>query len=271
MTLTARRLAVGYPGRTVLADIDLEIPSGRITAVVGPNACGKSTLLRALAGIARPAAGEIRLDGIPLADIAPKRLARRIALLPQSPPVPAGISVEALVRRGRHPHQRWLTPWSAGDQEAVDAALCRTGLENLRARPLERLSGGQRQRAWVALALAQRTDHLLLDEPTTFLDLRHQLDLLALVTELNAVDDATVVLVLHDLAQAARYAHHLVVVADGGIAADGPPAEVLTEELVTTVFEVDCRVVPDPVSGSPLVLPLPATPQKIRAREKENR
>lgn len=258
MTLSAHQLTLGYPGRTVLHGIDLEIPAGQITAVVGPNACGKSTLLRALAGITRPSGGQVLLDGAALTDIPPKRLARRIALLPQSPPVPAGISVEALVRRGRHPHQRWLTPWSADDQQAVDAALARTGLEDLRTRPLDRLSGGQRQRAWVALALAQDTEYLLLDEPTTFLDLRHQLDLLTLVAELNALDDRTVVLVLHDLAQAGRYAHHLVVVADGRIAAAGPPAEVLTEDLVETVFDVACRIMPDPTSGSPLVLPLPA-------------
>jgi iron-siderophore transport system ATP-binding protein len=258
VTLSAHRLTVGYPGRTVLDGVDLAIPAGLITAVVGPNACGKSTLLRALSGISRPGGGEVRLDDVRLTDIPPKRLARRIALLPQSPPTPAGISVEALVRRGRHPHQRWLTPWSAGDQEAVDAALARTGLTELRTRPVDRLSGGQRQRAWIALALAQCTEYLLLDEPTTYLDLRHQLDLLNLVVDLNTADGRTCVLVLHDLGQAARYAHHLVVIADGRVAAAGPPAEVLTEDLVEAVFEVPCRVVPDPTCGSPLVLPLPS-------------
>ncbi|RJQ78373.1 ABC transporter ATP-binding protein [Amycolatopsis panacis] len=271
MTLSAHRLTVGYPGRTVLDEVDVAIPPGLITAVVGPNACGKSTLLRALAGISRPGGGEVRLDGTRLTEITPKQLARRIALLPQSPPTPAGISVEALVRRGRHPHQRWLTPWSAGDQEAVDAALTRTGLTELRTRPVDRLSGGQRQRAWIALALAQCTEYLLLDEPTTYLDLRHQLDLLNLVADLNTVDGRTAVLVLHDLGQAARYAHHLVVVADGRIAAAGPPAEVLTENLVEAVFDVPCRVVPDPTCGSPLVLPLPSVAHLPRNPVEEQR
>lgn len=269
MTLSAHRLTLGYPGRTVLDGVDLDIPAGQVTAIVGPNACGKSTLLRALSGINRPSGGEVRLDGTALGRIPPKRLARRIALLPQSPPVPAGISVEALVRRGRHPHQRWLTPWAAGDQEAVDAALVRTGLTDLRTRPLDRLSGGQRQRAWIALALAQCTEYLLLDEPTTYLDLRHQLDLLDLVAELNRVDGRTVVLVLHDLAQAARYAEHLVVVADGRIAAAGPPADVLTEDLVDAVFEVPCRIIPDPTTGSPLVLPLPTADRPPLSTAKE--
>jgi iron complex transport system ATP-binding protein len=257
VTLAAARLTLAYPGRIVLDGIDLTVPDGRITAVVGPNGGGKSTLLRALSGIARPAAGEVTLDGIGLRRIPPKRLARRLAMLPQSPVVPTGVSVEALVRRGRHPHQRFLAPWSAGDQAAVDAALARTDLTELRARPVDQLSGGQRQRAWIALALAQRTEYLLLDEPTTFLDLRYQLDLLDLLAELNEEDGATLVLVLHDLAQAARYAHHLVVVHDGRIAAAGPPPEVLTERLVGEVFGVRCRVVPDPTSGSPLVLPIP--------------
>jgi iron complex transport system ATP-binding protein len=260
VTLSAHELTLSYPGRTVVDGIDLEIPAGRITAVVGPNACGKSTLLRALAGISRPSGGQVRLDGTPLARMPPKRLARRIALLPQSPPVPTGISVEALVRRGRHPHQRWLAPWSRGDQQAVDTALARTGLEELRTRPVDRLSGGQRQRAWIALALAQDTDYLLLDEPTTFLDLRHQLDLLNLVAELNTDSGRTVVLVLHDLVQAARYAHHLIVVHKGHIAAAGQAAEVLTEALVENVFDVPCRILPDPTCGSPLVLPLMPTP-----------
>lgn len=257
MTLAAAGLTLGYPGRTVLDGIDLTVPAGRVTAVVGPNGCGKSTLLRAFAGIRRPAAGEVMLDGIALRAIPPRRLARRLALLPQSPVVPAGVSVEALVRRGRHPHQRFLTPWSEGDQSAVAAALERTDLVSLRARAVDTLSGGQRQRAWVALALAQRTEYLLLDEPTTFLDLRYQLDLLDLLAELNRVDGRTLVLVLHDLAQAARYADHLIVLHDGRVAAAGPPAEVLTERLVCDVFGVRASIIPDPTSGSPLVLPIP--------------
>ncbi len=266
MTLVATGLTLAYPGRIVLDGIDLTIPPGRITAVVGPNGGGKSTLLRALAGIARPAAGEVTLDGTRLRRLPPKQLARRLAMLPQSPVVPTGVSVEALVRRGRHPHQRFLAPWSDGDQQAVDAALDRTDLADLRARPVEQLSGGQRQRAWIALALAQGTEYLLLDEPTTFLDLRYQLDVLDLLAQLNDDDGATLVLVLHDLAQAARYADHLVVVHDGRIAAAGPPAQVLTEELVADAFGVRCRVVPDPTSGTPLVLPIPRERRPAPAR-----
>ncbi|GLZ30078.1 cobalamin/Fe3+-siderophore ABC transporter ATP-binding protein [Lentzea sp. NBRC 105346] len=261
MTLAASRLTLAYQSRTVLDGVDLEVPQGRITAVVGPNGCGKSTLLRALGGILKPTAGEVTLDGTALRRIQPKQLARKLALLPQSPVVPTGVSVEALVRRGRHPYQKFLTPWSAGDQEAVDAALERTSLTELRTRPVDRLSGGQRQRAWIALALAQRTEYLLLDEPTTFLDLRYQLDLLDLVAKLNAADGRTTVLVLHDLAQAARYAHHLVVVHNGRIAAAGPPEDVLTEQLVHDVFGVHCKIITDPTSDTPLVLPIPRSPE----------
>lgn len=259
MTLAVAGLTLAYPGRTVLDGIDLTIPAGRITAVVGPNGGGKSTLLRALAGIIRPVTGTVTLDEVALRDIPAKRLARRLSMLPQSPVVPTGVSVEALVRRGRHPHQRFLAPWSDGDQAAVDSALARTDLTELRSRPVEQLSGGQRQRAWIALALAQCTDHLLLDEPTTFLDLRYQLDVLDLLTDLNTDGGRTLVLVLHDLTQAARYAHHLVVVHGGRVAAEGPPAQVITEDLVAEAFGVRCQVVPDPMSGTPLILPIPRT------------
>ncbi|BAJ27097.1 MULTISPECIES: ABC transporter ATP-binding protein [Kitasatospora] len=254
--LAARDLHLRYGDRTVVRGLDLELPGGAVTAIVGPNACGKSTLLRGLVRLLAPAAGTVTLDGADIHRMPARALARRMGLLPQQPVTPEAVTVEALVRLGRYPHQRMLTPWSAADQAAVEEALRRTGTDALRDRPVDQLSGGQRQRAWIALALAQDTDLLLLDEPTTFLDLRHQLDVLDLVTDLHRDAGRTVVMVLHDLGQAARYADHLVVLRDGELAAAGPPGEVLTAELVERVFEVPCRIVPDPETGTPLVVPL---------------
>ncbi len=253
--LATHGLRLGYGADVVVDGVDLALPGGAVTAVVGPNACGKSTLLRGMARLLAPAAGTVTLDGEDIHRMPARTLARRLGLLPQQATAPEGITVEALVRLGRYPHQRMLTPWSAADQAAVEEALERTGTAALRDRPVDELSGGQRQRAWIALALAQDTPLLLLDEPTTFLDLRHQLDVLDLVEELNAEAGRTVVMVLHDLGQAARYADHLVVMCDGRPAAAGPPADVLTAELVEKVFRVECRVVPDPETGAPLVVP----------------
>ncbi|GLW74792.1 cobalamin/Fe3+-siderophore ABC transporter ATP-binding protein [Kitasatospora phosalacinea] len=254
--LAAHGLHLRYGDRTVVRGLDLELPGGAVTAIVGPNACGKSTLLRGLVRLLAPAAGAVTLDGADIHRMPARALARRMGLLPQQPVTPEAVTVEALVRLGRYPHQRMLTPWSAADQAAVEEALRRTGTDALRDRPVDQLSGGQRQRAWIALALAQDTDLLLLDEPTTFLDLRHQLDVLDLVTDLHRDAGRTVVMVLHDLGQAARYADHLVVLHDGELAAAGPPGEVLTAELVERVFQVPCRIVPDPETGTPLVVPL---------------
>ncbi|NUP54084.1 MAG: ABC transporter ATP-binding protein [Catenulispora sp.] len=254
--LAARGLELRYADRIVVRGLELEIPDDAVTAIVGPNACGKSTLLRGLARLLAPAAGSVTLDGADIHRIPAKTLARSLGLLPQQPVTPEAITVEALVRLGRHPHQRVFSTWSGADQEAVERALARTGVDALRDRPVDQLSGGQRQRAWIALALAQDTDLLLLDEPTTFLDLRHQLDVLDLVADLHAEAGRTVVMVLHDLGQAARYADHLVVLHDGDLAAAGAPGEVLTAELVERVFDVPCRVVPDPETGTPLVVPL---------------
>jgi iron complex transport system ATP-binding protein len=253
--LTTRQLTLRYGDRTVVDGLELALPGGAITAVVGPNACGKSTLLRGLARLLDPAAGTVTLDGADLHRMPARVLAKRLGLLPQQPVTPEAITVEGLVRLGRYPHQRLLSPWSAADQQAVERALERTGMAELRDRPVDRLSGGQRQRAWIALTLAQDTELLLLDEPTTFLDLRHQLDVLDLVAELHRELGRTVVMVLHDLGQAARYADHLVVLHAGRLAAAGPPREVLDAELVERVFEVPCQVVPDPETGTPLVIP----------------
>ncbi len=253
--LAAHGLDLRYGHRTVVDGLDLELPGNAVTAIVGPNACGKSTLLRGLVRLLDPAAGTVTLDGSDIHRMPARSLAKRMGLLPQQPVTPEAVTVESLVRLGRFPHQRMLTPWSKADQAAVEDALTRTGMAELRDQHVDRLSGGQRQRAWIALALAQDTDLLLLDEPTTFLDLRHQLDVLDLVSDLHAQAGRTVVMVLHDLGQAARYADHLVVLKDGRLAAAGAPSDVLTAELVESVFQVACRVVPDPETGTPLVVP----------------
>ncbi|KJK60026.1 ABC transporter ATP-binding protein [Saccharothrix sp. ST-888] len=253
--LAARGLDLRYGDRTVVSSLDLDLPGGAVTAIVGPNACGKSTLLRGLVRLLAPSAGTVTLDGSDIHRMSARTLAKRMGLLPQQPVTPEAITVESLVRLGRYPHQRMLSPWSAADQTAVEDALARTGTAELRDQPVDRLSGGQRQRAWIALALAQDTELLLLDEPTTFLDLRHQLEVLDLVADLHAEAGRTVVMVLHDLGQAARYADHLVVLKDGRPAATGAPADILTAELVEEVFQVPCQVIPDPETGTPLVIP----------------
>ena len=255
-TLTAVGLTAGYGERTVVEDLDLVVPPGRITAVVGPNACGKSTLLRAMSRLLAPRAGHVLLDGRAVHRTPAKQLARTLGLLPQSPVSPEGIAVADLVGRGRHPHQRVLSRWSPADDAAVTAALEATQTTDLADRSVDELSGGQRQRVWIAMALAQQTDVLLLDEPTTFLDIAHQVEVLDLLTDLNRARGTTVVMVLHDLNAAARYADHLVAVVDGRVHAAGAPAQVLTEECVRAVFGLDSRVIVDPVSGTPLVLPL---------------
>jgi iron complex transport system ATP-binding protein len=252
--LVARGISLAYDGRVVVDGLDVRVPPEGFTVVVGPNACGKSTLLRGLARLLPPRAGAVLLDGADIARLPTRQVARRLGLLPQAPAVPAGLTVEALVRRGRFPHQGLLGGWTSTDQAAVDRALERAELVELRSRPVDELSGGQRQRAWVALALAQDTPLLLLDEPTTYLDLRHQLDVLDLLSGL--VDEGrTVVAVLHDLNQACRYASHLLVMRDGRLVAAGAPGDVLTAELVRDVFDLSCEVIPDPVTGTPLVVP----------------
>ncbi len=263
--LTATGLDLRYGDRTIVAGLDLTLPGGAVTAIVGPNACGKSTLLRGLTRLLAPAAGTVTLDGSDIHRMSARALAKRLGLLPQQPVTPEAVTVESLVRLGRYPHQRMLSPWSAADQAAVEDALIRTGTAELRDRPVDQLSGGQRQRAWIALALAQDTELLLLDEPTTFLDLRHQLEVLDLVADLHDQAGRTVVMVLHDLGQAARYADHLVVLDGGKLAAAGPPAEVLTAELVEAVFQVPCLVVPDPETGTPMVVPRARSRRPTRA------
>ncbi|GHJ39093.1 ABC transporter ATP-binding protein [Streptomyces sp. TS71-3] len=253
--LSARDLTLAYEDRLVVEGLDLEIPDGKVTVVVGPNACGKSTLLRALGRLLKPRRGAVLLDGTEIARVPGKQVARTIGVLPQSPTPPDGITVADLVARGRQPHQTWWQQWSQADEEAVAEALERTGTADLAGRPVEELSGGQRQRVWIAMALAQGTDLLLLDEPTTYLDIAHQVEILDLVRRLNHERGRTVVAVLHDLNQAARYADHLVAMQAGRIVAQGPPDEIVTAELVEDVFGLPSVVVPDPVTGGPLVVP----------------
>ncbi|MDV8002792.1 ABC transporter ATP-binding protein [Rhodococcus sp. IEGM 1408] len=255
-TLEAAALTLGYRDRTVIDGLDLRVPPGRITAIVGANACGKSTLLRSMSRLLRPRGGQVLVDGRQVHQIPAKELARTLGLLPQSPIAPEGITVSDLVGRGRNPHQGMLSRWSRDDDEAVASALQATGTLELADRAVDELSGGQRQRVWIAMALAQHTDLLLLDEPTTFLDVAHQVEVLDLLVDLNADRGTTIVMVLHDLNLAARYADHLVALADGRVHSAGTPEQVLTPETVRAVFGIDSRVIPDPTSGRPLMLPL---------------
>ncbi|UQN29536.1 ABC transporter ATP-binding protein [Brachybacterium kimchii] len=255
-TLAASGLSAGYGDRSVIEGLDLELVPARITAIIGANACGKSTLLRVLSRLLAPTSGQVLLDGTRIHRLPAKQVARTLGLLPQSPIAPEGITVSELVSRGRHPHQGLVARWSAADDEAVAEALDATGTAALAERPVDELSGGQRQRVWIAMALAQRTDLLLLDEPTTFLDVNHQVEVLDLLTDLNARRGTTIVMVLHDLNLAARYADHLVMMEHGRIHGAGAPGEVFTAEAVRTVFGLENRVIRDPVSGSPMMLPI---------------
>ncbi|WP_433871041.1 ABC transporter ATP-binding protein [Saccharopolyspora sp. CA-218241] len=254
--LHARDLRLAYGERVIVDGLDFDVADGTITAVIGPNGCGKSTLLRALGRLLPPRRGHVLLDGKQIHKMPTKEVARVLGLLPQSPVAPEGLTVADLVARGRHPHQSWYRQWSSDDEAVVAEALALTGIEELADRGLDELSGGQRQRAWLSMALAQGTDLLLLDEPTTYLDLSHQVDVLELVGDLHDRGGRTVVMVLHDLNLAARYADRLVAMKDGAVVAEGEPAEVLTESLLSEVFDLDARVVPDPVAGTPMVVPV---------------
>lgn len=252
--LHADALTLRYEARTISTGLSLSIAEGSFTVIVGPNACGKSTLLRALSRLLTPAAGQVVLDGRQIGERPAKEVARRLGLLPQSAIAPDGITVADLVARGRYPHQSFLRQWSKADEAAVAAAMRATRVDTLSTRPVDELSGGQRQRVWIALVLAQETPILLLDEPTTFLDIAHQIELLDLLAELNA-QGRTVVAVLHDLNQACRYASHLVAMKDGAIVAEGPPAGIVTAALIEEVFRLPCIVIPDPIAKTPLVVP----------------
>lgn len=259
-TLNASGLTLKYDQRTVIEDLSTEIPEGKVTMIVGANACGKSTLLRALSRLLKPASGTVTLGGKDIHTRPAREVARVLGLLPQHPTAPDGITVRDLVGRGRFPHQGFFRGWSGGaspdDQRAVLNAMSATDTLDLADRSVDQLSGGQRQRAWIAMALAQETEVLLLDEPTTYLDLAHQVEVLDLLTDLNRRRGTTVAIVLHDLNLAARYADHVIAMKGGRIAAEGDAEAVITEALVRDVFGLESRVVPDPASGTPLVVPL---------------
>lgn len=254
--LVASGLSASYDKTEILHGLDLTVPPGKITVIVGANACGKSTFLRTISRLIAPSGGQVLLDGKSIHRMPSRALARTLGLLPQSPIAPEGITVADLVSRGRHPHQSLFSRWTRQDDEAVDSALAATKTFDLAERPVDELSGGQRQRVWVAMALAQQTDILLLDEPTTFLDINHQIEVLDLLTDLNRTRGTTVVMVLHDLNLAARYADHLVALASGRVHISGTPHEVLTEETVRHVFGLESRVITDPISGRPIMLPI---------------
>lgn len=254
--LSTEALTVGYEQRIISENLNVRIPDRSFTVIVGPNACGKSTLLRALARLVRPRSGQVLLDGKSVASLPAKELARRLGLLAQSSIAPDGITVADLVARGRYPHQKLLRQWSAQDEAAVAEAMRATGITPLSGRLVDELSGGQRQRAWVAMVLAQQTPLLLLDEPTTFLDIAHQIELLELCRDLNQDKGHTLVAVLHDLNHASRYANNIIAMKDGAVVAEGAPSDVITEALVEDVFGLPCRIIEDPVSGTPLVVPL---------------
>lgn len=258
-TLRGEALRLGYDGREVVAGLDVEIPPGRVTMIVGPNACGKSTLLRGMARLLVPRGGAVYLDGRDIHQVPGREVATVLGILPQTPTAPEGIAVSDLVGRGRYPHQGWFRRWTAEDDAVVAESLRATNTLDVADRPIEALSGGQRQRVWIAMALAQRTDLLLLDEPTTYLDVTHQVEVLDLLAELNRERGTTIAVVLHDLNLACRYADHLIAMRAGEIVAEGPPAEIVTAEMIERVFRMRCQVIPDPVSHTPMIVPIGRT------------
>ncbi|WP_077611291.1 ABC transporter ATP-binding protein [Clostridium sp. Marseille-P2415] len=253
--LSAGNLIAGYDKKMILNDVNVVIPNHKISVIIGANACGKSTLLKTLARLIKPASGQVYLDGKQISTIPPKQLARVLGLLPQSPVVPEGITVSDLVSRGRYPYQSFLKGMGKKDYEAVEEALETMGITGLANRSVDELSGGQRQRVWIAMALAQQTDILLLDEPTTFLDITYQIEILDLLTDLNRKRGTTIVMVLHDINLSARYADYIFAVWKGNLIAQGEPSEVISEQLIKQVFGLDCVVTEDPVSGSPFIVP----------------
>ncbi|MET9572965.1 ABC transporter ATP-binding protein [Streptomyces virginiae] len=253
--LTAENVTLGYDQRVIAENLSVEIPDNSFTVIVGPNACGKSTLLRALSRMLKPSGGRVLLDGQAIGSMPAKKVAKTLGLLPQSSIAPDGITVADLVSRGRYPHQGLLRQWSAEDERIVKESMASTGVAELADRAVDELSGGQRQRVWIAMALAQQTPLLLLDEPTTYLDIQHQIDVLDLCAELHETQGRTLVAVLHDLNHAARYATHLIAMRGGKVIAEGAPQEVVTAELVEKVFGLRCQIIDDPETGTPLVIP----------------
>ncbi|MGE6630014.1 ABC transporter ATP-binding protein [Bacillus sp. NPDC077027] len=253
--ISTEGLKLGYGETIIIDELNLSIPKGEITVFIGSNGCGKSTLLRSLARLMKPMGGSILLEGHSIAKLPTKEVAKELAILPQGPDAPEGLTVHQLVKQGRYPYQNWLKQWSKQDEEAVNRALKSTKMEELAERTVDSLSGGQRQRAWIAMTLAQETDIILLDEPTTYLDMTHQIEILDLLFDLNEKEQRTIVMVLHDLNLACRYAHHLVAIKNKKIYAEGRPETVISCDLVKNVFEMNCQVTTDPLFGTPLCIP----------------
>ncbi len=253
--IQANNLTLSYGKKPVFSHLDMTIPEGKITVFIGSNGCGKSTLLRSLARLLKPQEGSIVLDGSDIARLSTKEVARRLAILPQGPIAPEGLTVQQLVKQGRYPYQSFLQQWSREDERMVKKAMESTRIEELSDRSVDSLSGGQRQRAWIAMTLAQNTSTILLDEPTTYLDMTHQIEILDLLFELNEQENRTVVMVLHDINLACRYAHHILAVKEGRIYAQGAPEEIVNETLIRDVFDMECRVTADPLFGTPLCIP----------------
>jgi iron complex transport system ATP-binding protein len=260
----ARSLTLAYENATIITDLSVSIPDGEVTALVGPNGCGKSTLLRGISRLLKPRVGTVALNTQDIWKLPTKELAKRLGILPQGPVAPEGLTVHELVAQGRYPHQSWFQQWSPEDERITADALEITGIVEFADRPVDTLSGGQRQRAWIAMTLAQDSDVILLDEPTTFLDLAYQIDVLDLLHGLNRERGKTIVMVLHDLNQACRYADHLIAVKSGEIVAQGKPELIVDTKLVSQVFGLDCHIMPDPITGTPLVVPIGRTHKTVR-------
>jgi iron complex transport system ATP-binding protein len=254
--LKAKQLTLAYDGAPIIRNLNLAIPTGKTTVLVGANGCGKSTLLRGLARLLKPKSGMVYLDGKGISQLKAKTVAKKMGMLPQSPVAPEGLTVRDLVAMGRYPYQSWLQQWSKEDEQQVAEALEITAMTELADRDLDNLSGGQKQRAWIAMVLAQDTDILLLDEPTTFLDLSHQVELLDLLDELQQIKGKTIVMILHDLNLSCRYGDYLVAIQQGKVYATGTPQQVMTEEMVRDVFNLECRIVPDPLADTPMCIPM---------------
>jgi iron complex transport system ATP-binding protein len=254
-SLSAKSLTLGYGDTVIINDLDIEIPKGEITVFIGGNGCGKSTLLRSLARLLKPKNGSILLHGEEIAKMKTKEIAKRLAILPQSPVSPEGLTVYELVKQGRHPYRSLVKQWSKEDEDSVLRALESTNMLHLKDRTVDSLSGGQRQRAWISLTLAQETEIILLDEPTTYLDMTHQIEILDLLFDLNHQQGHTIVMVLHDLNLAARYAHHVVAIKDKKVYAQGKPEDIITCELVDDVFQMKCKICSDPIFGTPVCVP----------------
>ncbi|WP_274363028.1 ABC transporter ATP-binding protein [Paenibacillus thermotolerans] len=255
--LEAKELTLGYAnGKPIFRELNLLIPEQKITVLIGRNGCGKSTLLRSLARLLKPEGGSVMLDGKDIYRHSTKEVAKRLSILPQGPAAPEGLTVLQLVKQGRYPHQTWLKQWSAEDETAVNKALQATRMSEHSGKQVDSLSGGQRQRAWIAMTLAQETDTILLDEPTTYLDLSHQIEVLDLLAELNEKEKRSIVMVLHDINLACRYAHHIVAVSEGAVYAQGSPAEIVTDRLIRDVFGMESVLLADPVYGTPMCIPI---------------